>query len=72
LREDLEDKIRHQLEFADQVQGFQVYADTNSGFGSLAIKTIRNVLKDEAPKSVVYLYSVKNKTVFPKGEDEAE
>ena len=35
FKDDLEDKIRYQLEVADLVQGFQVTADTNSGFASL-------------------------------------
>jgi len=36
LMDDIEEKIRFQLEQADRMQGFQIMADTNSGYGSLA------------------------------------
>lgn len=46
------------------MQGFQVLADTNSGFGSMALLTINYFLKDEAPKAPVYLYSINNSNKF--------
>ena len=36
LRDDLEDKLRHQLEKSDLLQGFQLSSDVTSGFGSLS------------------------------------
>ena len=51
------------------MQGFQVTADTNSGFGSLALQTITYYLKDEAPKAPVYLYSVNNSQEVVVDED---
>ena len=36
LRDDLEDKFRHQLEKSDLLQGFQLSSDVTSGFGSLS------------------------------------
>jgi hypothetical protein len=56
----LEDKIRYQLEACDQLQGFQLTVDTNSGFSSLANQITTYFLKDEAPKAPVFLYAVKN------------
>ena len=61
FKEELEDKIRYQLECADLLQGFQLTVDTNSGFGSLGNNIITYFLKDEAPKSSVYVYSVNNR-----------
>ena len=31
----------------------------------MTMLTIRNILRDESPKSMVYVYSVKNEVVFP-------
>ena len=39
-------------------------ADTNSGFGSMALLAINYFLKDEAPKAPVYLYSINNSNTF--------
>ena len=36
LRDDLEDKLRHQIEKSDLLQGFQLSSDVTSGFGSLS------------------------------------
>ena len=38
----------------------------------MTMLTIRNILRDESPKSMVYVYSVKNQVVFPYGKDELE
>lgn len=35
FKDEMEDKIRYQLEMADLVQGFQLSIDANSGFASL-------------------------------------
>lgn len=64
FKDDLEDKLRFQLEAADLLQGFQVTADSNSGHGSLALNTISYFLKDEAPKAPVYLFAIKNENKF--------
>ena len=71
FKEDLEDKIRNQLEIADLLQGFQITVDSNSGFGSLTNQMITYFLKDEAPKAPVYVYSVNNSQKI-QIEDEAD
>lgn len=72
-KDDLEDKIRQQLEIADLLQGFQLTVDTNSGFASLSNNIISYFLKDEAPKAPVFLYSINNyNKVNLEGADEAE
>lgn len=53
FREDIEDKVRLQLEICDLLQGFSLTVDINSGFGSLGNSIINNILKDESPKSPV-------------------
>lgn len=71
FKEDLEDKIRNQLEIADLLQGFQITVDSNSGFASLTNQMITYFLKDEAPKAPVYIYSVNNSQKI-QIEDEAD
>ena len=60
FKDDIEDKIRNQLEISDALQGFQLTVDVNSGFGSMANQIITVYLKDEMPKAPVYLYAVNN------------
>jgi hypothetical protein len=36
LQDDMEDKVRFQLESSDRLQGFQLLCDTNAGYGGLA------------------------------------
>jgi hypothetical protein len=60
FKDDIEDTIRNQLEVSDNLQGFMVTADTNSGFGSLSNQVITYYLKDQSPKTPVYLFSINN------------
>lgn len=60
FKDDLEDKIRYQLEAADLMQGFKLIADTNSGFASMSNQIITYFLKDEAPKAPIFVYSINN------------
>ena len=60
FKDELEDKIRNQLEISDLLQGFQITVDSNSGFGSLTNNMITYFLRDEAPKAPIFLYSVNN------------
>lgn len=60
FKDEMEDKIRYQLEMADLVQGFQLSIDANSGFASLGKQMINYFLKDEVPKAPVYIYSINN------------
>ena len=38
--------------------------DVNSGFSSLGKEIIEKIIKDEAPKAPVYLYSINNRVNF--------
>lgn len=72
LRDNLEDKFRQQLEKSDLLQGFQVSADVNSGFGSLAnIMTVEYV-KDEAPKAPVFLYALEGANPYKKKAEDVK
>ena len=55
--------LKH-LEISDRVQGFQLSVDVNSGFSSLAKEIIEKIIKDEAPKAPVYLFSMNNKVNY--------
>jgi hypothetical protein len=72
FKENLEDVIRFQLEACDLLQGFQLYVDTNSGFGSLSMNIVEYFLKDEAPKAPVFLYSLHNNIEFKVGSSLTE
>ena len=72
FKDDLEDKIRFQLEASDQLQGFKLTVDANSGFSSLANIITTYFLKDEAPKAPVYLYSVNNENKVDMSSLESE
>jgi hypothetical protein len=60
FKDEMEDKVRQQLEVSDAIQGFQMYVDSNSGYSSLSSQIITYYLKDESPKSPVFLYSINN------------
>lgn len=64
FKDEMEDKIRYQLEMADLVQGFQLSIDANSGFASLGKQMINYFLKDEVPKAPVFIYSINNQNRF--------
>mmetsp|Transcript_14952 Transcript_14952/g.25453 ORF Transcript_14952/g.25453 Transcript_14952/m.25453 type:complete len:504 (-) Transcript_14952:21-1532(-) len=72
FREDLEDSVRFQLEEADLLQGFQVIVDVNSGFGSLAYQVTSQILKDEAPKAPVFIFSLSNRLQIRDPEEAAD
>lgn len=72
FKDDLEDKIRLQLEVADCLQGFQLSVDSNSGFASLSNQIITYFLKDEAPKAPVYVYSINNSQKFEINDEATE
>jgi len=69
LREDLEDKFRHQLEKADLLQGFQLTSDVTSGFGSLANMMSTEYIRDEMPKAPIYLYALETQNPYKKSKD---
>ena len=74
FKDDIEDVIRNQLEASDQLQGFQLYVDVNSGHSSLANVLINEYLKDESPKSPVFVYALNNRNTveFAEGISEEE
>ena len=47
FRDCLEDKFRHQLEVADQLQGFTLSSDVLSGYGSMSALIIQDLMRDE-------------------------
>lgn len=72
FKDDLEDKIRFQLEAADLMQGFKMLVDSNSGFASLSNQILTYFLKDEAPKAPVYIYSINNSNKVSIDEEATE
>lgn len=72
FKDDMEDKIRLQLEMADLLQGFQLTIDGNSGFASLGKQMITYFLKDEAPKAPVFLFCVNNQNRFDMVAEDAK
>jgi hypothetical protein len=60
IREAMEDRVRVQLENCDRLQGFQVWCDTNAGYGAVAQVLLSEFVKDEAPKAPIVLWSIKN------------
>lgn len=72
FKDDMEDKIRLQLEMADLLQGFQLTIDGNSGFASLGKQMITYFLKDEAPKAPVFLFCINNQNRFDMVAEDAK
>ena len=70
LRDDLEDKFRHQLEKSDLLQGFQLTTDVSSGFGSLTNMISTEYIRDEVPKAPIYLYAIESQNPFKKASEE--
>lgn len=70
IRDDLEDKFRHQLEKSDMLQGFQVCADVNTGHGSLANMMATEYIRDEVPKAPILLYAIETPNPFKRAEEE--
>lgn len=72
FKEDMEDKIRQQLEIADLLQGFQLTIDGNSGFASLGKQMITYFLKDEAPKAPVFIFCLNNQNKYDMVTEDAK
>lgn len=70
LREDFEEIVSRQLELSDRCQGFKISLDVNSGFPSMSREVIDHILKDEAPKCPVYIYSLNNEVQIKTSNDE--
>ena len=69
LRDELEDKFRHQLEKSDLLQGFQVTSDVASGFGSLTNMMSVEYIRDEVPKAPILLYAVEGANPYKKATE---
>ena len=64
FRDELEDKVRIQLEQSDLLQGFTLSADVSSGHGSLANILARDHFREESPKSPILLYACETQNQF--------
>ena len=52
------------------MQGFQITADVQSGFGSLTNQISTEYLRDEMPKAPIVLYAVESVNPYTKAEEE--
>jgi hypothetical protein len=67
VQDELEDKLRLQLEQSDLVQGFQVSADVTTGHGSFTKILVEEFMRDEAPKAPVLLYAIEKENPYNSG-----
>eukprot|EP00162_Nutomonas_longa_P009145 comp19048_c0_seq2/m.35250 comp19048_c0_seq2/g.35250 ORF comp19048_c0_seq2/g.35250 comp19048_c0_seq2/m.35250 type:complete len:483 (-) comp19048_c0_seq2:55-1503(-) len=58
LHDNLTDKIRRQIEDCDQLQGFQLFVDGNTGFSGMADQIVAELRDDGFPKHPVLLFDI--------------